>query len=132
MTSSSPRTGGVLAALLALLVAPMVVLGVPAPAHGAPYPWEHDSTVDLLQLPTNHSPAPTVADWDGDGDDDLVVGLRSADQHGGVAVALRDEAGNLGELTTVLALGRSAIRSAGRSTPVLRWVTSPVTVRLTW
>jgi hypothetical protein len=104
-TAGTLRRSGVLTALLALLVAPLVVLAPPAPSQAAPFPWDFDATVDLLALPVNHSPAPTTADWDGDGDDDLVMGLRTATLHGGVAVALRQDDGSVGELQTVFSTG---------------------------
>ena len=88
--------------VLALLGA---VLAVPTTAAAAPYPWAYDSATDLLSLPTNHSPAPTVVDWDGDGRDDLVVGLRSTSLHGGVAVALRQPDGGLAPLTSAFTSG---------------------------
>ena len=86
------RTVGI-ASSAALLGALAVAL--PLGAAAAPVPWEHDTTIDLLTLDKNFAPAPTVADWDGDGQDDLVVGLRSSDQLGGVAVALREDDGGL-------------------------------------
>ncbi|MCK6212250.1 VCBS repeat-containing protein [Georgenia sp. EYE_87] len=89
------RTVGI-ASSAALLGALAVAL--PPGAAAAPVPWEHDTTVDLLALDKNFAPAPTVADWDGDGRDDLVVGLRSSDQLGGVAVALREDDGDLAPL----------------------------------
>jgi len=76
-----------------------------APAQAAPFPWTHDATSDLLSLGKEHAPAPTVADWNDDGRDDLVVGLRSADQYGGVAVALRQEDGGLAPLESAFASG---------------------------
>jgi hypothetical protein len=85
--SSSVTSRHILVAALAIA---LMALGAPgAPAEAAPFPWDHDVAVDLLRLPTSHSPAPYVVDWDGDGADDLLVGLRGADQHGGIAVHLR-------------------------------------------
>ncbi len=80
-----------------------LVVAAPQGAGAAPVPWTHDTTVSLLSLPKDHAPAPTVTDWDGDGRDDLVVGLRNASQWGGVAVALRQSDGSLADLQTVFA-----------------------------
>lgn len=96
------RLALVLVMALTLAVAPIV--GEHA-ADAAPYPWEHDVAQDLVSLPTNHSPAPTVVDWNDDGRADLVVGLRSASQHGGVAVALRKVDGTLAPLTSAFTSG---------------------------
>lgn len=100
-----PRTVLALLAALAMVVGVWPTMGLAPAAQAAPYPWTQDATVDLLQLPKNSSPAPVAADWDGDGDEDLVVGLRSADQHGGVAVALRGDDGSLAEPVTVFSSG---------------------------
>lgn len=86
----------------AALLGAMVVTAPPA-ADAAPVPWTYDTTASLLGLAKEHSPAPTVTDWDGDGRDDLVVGLRKADQWGGVAVALRQVDGGLSDPQTVFA-----------------------------
>lgn len=102
-TSRHTRTALVVALALALVGA-MLAVGTDD-AHAAPVPWEHDVERDVLSLPVDHAPAPTVADWDGDGQDDLVVGLRSASQHGGVAVALRQPDGSLGPLTSAFTSG---------------------------
>ncbi|MBB3082689.1 FIMAH domain-containing protein [Geodermatophilus sabuli] len=74
-------------------------------AGAAPVPWEYDTTVDLVALTKDHAPAPTVVDWDGDGRDDLVLGLRTAEQFGGVAVATRGPDGGLGPLASVFTAG---------------------------
>ncbi|KAB7743246.1 hypothetical protein GA707_14125 [Nostocoides sp. F2B08] len=87
----------------AALVTPVPALTPQAAA--APFPWSHDATVDVLAFGTNHAPAPTVADWDGDGLDDLLVGFSSASQYGGMAVALRQEDGSLTEPATVFRSG---------------------------
>ncbi|MFH5824221.1 FG-GAP repeat domain-containing protein [Georgenia sp. AZ-5] len=49
-----------------------------------------------------------MADWNGDGRDDLVVGLRLSAQHGGVSIALRQEDGTLGELASAFSSGNIA------------------------
>ncbi|WP_418607678.1 FG-GAP repeat domain-containing protein [Georgenia sp. SUBG003] len=100
--SALPRTIGI-AGTAALLAALAVTL--PPQAAAAPVPWEHDTTIDLLALAKNSAPAPTVADWDGDGQDDLVVGLRSSAQLGGVAVALREDDGDLAPPVSVFDSG---------------------------
>ena len=92
----------VLVAALTFALTPIVGQGS---ADAAPYPWEHDVARDLLSLGTNHSPAPTVVDWNNDGRDDLVIGLRSSSQYGGVAVALRRADGGLEPLTSVFTTG---------------------------
>ena len=74
-------------------------------AGAEPYPWSSDVDVDLLEFPTNHSPAPTVVDWNDDGLDDLVVGFRSASQFGGIGVALRQPDGGLAPMTGVFDSG---------------------------
>lgn len=61
----------------------------------SPFPWEYDLAQNLLSLPINHSPAPYVVDWDNDGLDDLVVGMRDASIYGGIAVYLRNSDGSL-------------------------------------
>jgi hypothetical protein len=68
-----------------------------SPTSAEPFPWEYDLAQDLITLPKNHSPAPYVADWNNDGNDDLVVGMRGADQYGGIAVYLRNADGTLQE-----------------------------------
>ena len=93
-SSSSPVRPGIVLAV-ALIASLMGALGQPQRADAAPFPWSYDSAQDLLTLPTNSSPAPHVADWNLDGRDDLVVGLRTADQHGGIAVWLRQSDGSL-------------------------------------
>jgi hypothetical protein len=100
--TAMPRALAVLAAFA--LVATMLVVGQ-QPAKAAPVPWEHDSTVDLLSFPINHAPAPFVHDWNADGRDDLVLGMRSAGIHGGIAVGLRNADGTLGALTSAFATG---------------------------
>ncbi|HEX2073369.1 MAG TPA: FG-GAP-like repeat-containing protein [Geodermatophilus sp.] len=79
-------------------------------ASAAPVPWAYDTTADLLALAKDHSPAPTVADWNGDGRDDLVVGLRSSGQYGGIAVALRQADGTLGPLSSAFTSGNISTR----------------------
>lgn len=80
----------------ATLVASLVgTIGKPQPAGAAPFPWEYDAARDLVTLPKEHSPAPYVADWNLDGRNDLLVGLRSAGQYGGIAVWLRQAGGSL-------------------------------------
>ncbi len=78
--------------LVASLAGP---LGQSLPAGAAPYPWEHDAARDLLTLPNNSGPAPYVADWNLDGRDDLIVGLRASSQYGGIGVWLRQADGSL-------------------------------------
>lgn len=88
-----------------------LAVAAPSGAGAAPFPWSHDSTAALLSLPVNHSPAPTVADWNRDGVDDLVVGFKEAGQYGGVAVALRDGDGGLAPLQTVFSTGSPSLTS---------------------
>ena len=101
--SGSARRGAALVASLTLVVATLVV--GQRPAEAAPFPWDYDLAVDLVSLDTNHSPAPTAADWNGDGRLDLVTGLRSVSQHGGIAVALRNTDGTLAPLRSVFTSG---------------------------
>jgi hypothetical protein len=77
-------------------------------ATAEPFPWEYDLTEELFALPTNHSPAPYVADWNDDGIDDLLVGFRQADQYGGIGVAVSDADGALQPLTSVFASGNAS------------------------
>lgn len=91
------------ATVVAMVMALAVVL--PDSAEAAPFPWEYDLAQDVLSFGTNHSPAPTVADWNADGRDDLVVGFRSSSQYGGVGVALRQEDGSLASLASAFATG---------------------------
>jgi hypothetical protein len=88
-----------------LLVSFAVVGG---PASAAPFPWEYDLTQELFSLPTNHSPAPYVADWNDDGIDDLLVGFRQSDQHDGIGVAVSNADGSLQPLTSVFATGNAS------------------------
>ncbi len=78
----------VLACLLALVARP------PA-ASAAPYPWKYDLSQTLISLPTDNAPAPYVVDWNNDGLDDLVVGVKSPSVLGGIAVYLRAADGSL-------------------------------------
>lgn len=80
---------------LALVASLAGTVAGPEVADAAPFPWEYDAAIDVLPLPTGQSPAPHVADWNGDGRDDLVVGFRSTGQHGGIAVWLRQPDGSL-------------------------------------
>jgi hypothetical protein len=82
------------------------VLEIPATA--APYPWEYDLTQNILSLPTNHSPAPFVADWNNDGLTDLIVGFREVSQYGGIAVYLRNSDGTLQEPVSAFASGNGS------------------------
>ncbi len=77
-------------------------------AAAEPFPWEYDLTEELFGLPTNHSPAPYVADWNDDGIDDLLVGFRESDQYGGIGVAVSDADGYLQPLTSVFASGNAS------------------------
>ncbi len=61
----------------------------------APYPWEYDLTQNLLSLDVNHAPAPYVVDWNNDGLEDIVVGMRESTQYGGIAVYLQQADGSL-------------------------------------
>lgn len=96
MYTKISRTRAIFATVfaLALLVAPWPS-GVQQSVDAAPFPWEYDAAQDLISLPTNHSPAPYVADWNDDGIDDLVVGMRSTSQYDGIAVYLRNTDGSL-------------------------------------
>jgi hypothetical protein len=78
----------------------------------APYPWEYDLTQNFISLPTNHSPAPYVVDWNNDGMEDLVVGLRGANQYGGIAVYLQQVDGSLAPPVSAFSSG-SASTSIG-------------------
>ncbi|MGY1641540.1 FG-GAP-like repeat-containing protein [Geodermatophilus sp. SYSU D00703] len=89
------------------LVAAMGVSGQ-RPVSAAPVPWEYDTMVDLVALAKDHAPAPTVADWDGDGRDDLLVGLRTTEQFGGVAVATRRPDGSLGPPVSAFGAGSAS------------------------
>ena len=64
-------------------------------ANAAPYPWEYDLTQNFVSLTINHSPAPYVVDWNNDGMEDLVVGMRDAveAQYWGIAVYLQQTDG---------------------------------------
>jgi hypothetical protein len=90
--SFSPRAATPIGLVLLLLA--LAVL-VPSSVQAAPYPWDYDITIELLGLPVEHSPAPLAADWNADGLDDLVVGLKSTSLYGGVAVYLRNADGTL-------------------------------------
>ncbi len=90
MTSKLGTARAVLA--IGAVTALLMVLGS---ASAAPFPWTYDLTQTLIGLPTNHSPAPSVVDWDNDGLDDMVVGMRDASIQGGVAVYLRNADGSL-------------------------------------
>lgn len=80
----------------------LAVLSGPATAAEA---WSPDEQRTLLSLPKGSSPAPSAVDWDDDGDEDLLVGFRSATDHGGIAVALRQDDGSLGSLNSAFASG---------------------------
>jgi hypothetical protein len=84
-----------LVGLLSLLIVAAAIVTVPPVAQADPVPWEHDATVDILDLSKGHGPAMTAADWNSDGREDLVIGMRGAGQFNGVAVALRTAEGGL-------------------------------------
>lgn len=90
-------------------------------ALAAPFPWEWDVSIQLIGLPTNHAPAPHVADWDGDGRDDLIVGMHNTGIHGGIAVYLRRADGSLAAPFSAFASGNaaSAIGASDFYRPVL-------------
>jgi hypothetical protein len=77
-------------------------------AAAEPFPWDYDLTEELFGLPTDHSPAPYVADWNDDGIDDLLVGFRQSDQYGGIGVAVSDADGVLQPLASVFASGNAS------------------------
>ncbi|WP_242342845.1 FG-GAP-like repeat-containing protein [Anaeromyxobacter terrae] len=89
-----------LAALASLSAA-----AVPVAARGA---WSYDLAKTVVPLPVNYAPAPVAADWNGDGVQDLVVGLYQPSLFGGVAVYLRDASGALGPATSAFASGSAA------------------------
>lgn len=93
--------------MVALIVLPMLLVGSPV-AYAEPYPWDYDVALDLLSLPKNSSPAPYVTDWNGDGRDDLVVGMRSSDIHNGIAVYLRNSDGSLADPVSAFASGTAS------------------------
>lgn len=106
------RKSLVIAVALGLVAA---LLGLPMePAGAAPHPWEHDAQINLLSLPVDHSPAPSVVDWNSDGLDDLVVGFRTTGQHGGIGVYLRNADGSLAD-TPVPAF------ATGHASSVIGW-----------
>lgn len=70
--------------------------------------FTYDLSWNVLSLPVNQAPAPAVADWNGDGRDDLVVGLQSPALFGGVAVFLRNEDGSLAAPASAFATGSAA------------------------
>ena len=95
-------------ALVAALTLAIAVLGLAAdPAAAAPYPWAHDLARDVVTLPPNHGPSPHVVDWNADGREDLLVGFRQVDQHGGIGVLLRREDGSLADPVSVFASGNA-------------------------
>lgn len=98
--------------MLGILILGLLVVG-PQLAVAAPYPWEYDLSQELLSYGINHSPAPYVADWNADGLDDLVVGLRATTQFGGIAVYLRNADGTL--------QAPSSAFSTGNASSVIGW-----------
>jgi hypothetical protein len=86
----------------------LTAAGTAQPAAAAPFPWAYDLTEELFGLPTNHSPAPYVADWNDDGIDDLLIGFRQSDQLGGIGVAISDDDGILQTPVSVFASGNAS------------------------
>jgi len=105
MRRTSPRFVAV--SLLALGLSAWLAF-VAAPATAAPYPWAYDLTEQLFGFATDHSPAPTVADWNDDGIDDLVIGFRGSDQYGGIGVAVSNADGSLQPLRSAFASGNAS------------------------
>lgn len=91
--------------MLCVVLVAAGVLAAPPPADASPFPWDYDLALDVATFPTNHAPAPTAVDVDGDDRQDVVVGFRSASQYGGVGVALQGEDGTLGEVRSLFADG---------------------------
>lgn len=77
---------------LACLVA---FLACPPAVGAAPFPWKYDLSQTLISLPVENAPAPFVVDWNNDGLDDLVVGMKSPSIIGGIALYLRADDGSL-------------------------------------
>lgn len=93
----------VLAAVVAALALPL------SSASAAPYPWTHDLAQTLVSLEKDRAPAPHVADWNADGRADLLVGLRSPEVAGGIAVHLRNTDGSLQQTpSSVFASGNAS------------------------
>ncbi|MCG6567184.1 VCBS repeat-containing protein [Tessaracoccus sp. ZS01] len=118
MTTTRPTSRSATAVIA--LAAALLIPAASTPAEAAPYPWTFDATVDLVPLTKGHAPAPVAADWDGDGDDDLIVGFLNSSLYSGVAVALRAEAGSLGELTSIFSTGNADTAFAGTAVTYLR------------
>ncbi len=73
----------------------VVTVGLPPSVDADSFSWKYDFATDLLTFPTNTGPAPLVADWNGDGREDLVLGFRTTAQYGGIGVWLRQDDGSL-------------------------------------
>jgi hypothetical protein len=106
---SQTRTASLRRLLVLVVAMSMAIVMTPVlKAGAAPFPWDYDASENLLNLPVNHSPAPHVVDWNNDGLDDLLVGFRQNDQHGGIAVYLRNEDGSLAPPVPVFASGTAS------------------------
>jgi hypothetical protein len=103
----SPKSIILMRAVTSILVVAMLLFGS-NPVAAAPFPWEYDLTQELVGYDIDHAPAPYVVDWNSDGLDDLVVGLKRTSQFGGIAVYLRNSDDTLQAPVSAFASGNSS------------------------